>query len=131
MNRLIKFRSWNVEEKIMHDIAMPSWNGSHEVWKNNIPQSEIQYLTNDPAEEGILMQFTGLKDKNGKEIYEGDIVKWVINGNERIAPVYYDGLQACFWMGKDKNTNMLVLNDWMRGEHEVIGNIYQNPELLK
>jgi uncharacterized phage protein (TIGR01671 family) len=75
-------------------------------------------------------EYTGLKDKNEKEIFDGDFVVWKVNDIVRTAAVYFDELQACFWMGKDKDLGHLVLNDWMRGEYEVIGNIRQNPELL-
>ena len=64
-----------------------------------------------------LMQFTGLKDKNGKEIYEGDIVRWEQFKDEII---FRDG----FFQGRN-----LILTDWSRAE--IIGNIYENPELLK
>ena len=76
------------------------------------------------------LQYIDIKDKNDNPIYERDVVKWNINDIVRIAPVYYDQESACFWMGIDIKNNFLVLNDWLRGGYEIIGNIYENPELV-
>jgi hypothetical protein len=75
------------------------------------------------------MQFIGMKDVFGKEIYDGDILKWLINGTEVVGEVFYDDDWACFWM-KNKVRN-LICNDFGRGEYIVIGNIYENPELTE
>lgn len=114
--REIKFRAWDTETKEMnYDFLSKNW---------------LLVCIQSPYVE--LMQYTGLKDKNGKEIYEGDIATWFVNGISRTAPVYYDTEQACFWMGKEVNgKGGMVLNDWYRGEYEVIGNIYENPHLLE
>lgn len=75
-----------------------------------------------------LIQFTGLKDKNGKEIYEGDIVKWFVNDVIRTGIVDYIDGYGGFDM-KNFKDDYHVCCDWLRGEYEVIGNIYENPEL--
>lgn len=85
----------------------------------------------DPDDEIILMQYTGLKDKNGKEIYEGDItnngvVEWCKSlnwdsGGSNHPGFYFD----C------KETDELSYHDGFDNDTEVIGNIYENPELLK
>lgn len=78
-------------------------------------------------------QFSGLHDKNGKEIYEGDIFKSILNslGNELINPkLVYEELR---WVLKDssKNRNFEYLDYYEADtELEVVGNIYENPELL-
>jgi uncharacterized phage protein (TIGR01671 family) len=83
-----------------------------------------------------VMQFTGLQDKNGVEIYEGDILATSNNGKdgadiwilEVMGEVYWNGKFACW-------NHRIALNDdesiYSPQYVEVIGNIYQNPELLK
>lgn len=70
-----------------------------------------------------VMQFTGLKDKNDKEIYEGDIVE-TRYGKGKIT---YDETNACF----TPNVAAMDFEAWDIDYLEVIGNIYENPELIK
>lgn len=81
-----------------------------------------------------LMQFTGLLDKNGNEIYEGNIVRE--ENINAIWEVYYDEEEAWFWLRKPDE----VLGQWNCGEDpayphweesEIVGNIYKNPDLLR
>lgn len=70
---------------------------------------------------GILMQFTGLLDKNGKEIYEGDIYKW---GN---TPPEYKEIPRY----PDRLFHLIGERVLLPEDIEIIGNIYENPELIK
>lgn len=74
----------------------------------------------------ILMQYTGLKDKNGKEIYEGDILSTGnLESGHRIVEVYFK--DGCFYT-KDESFKKWRVAGWRTTE--IIGNIYENPELL-
>jgi len=128
MNREIKFRIWANTNDGLKMIYLDTFKFDNGLWF----QSDEHV---DEYEETI-MQFTGLKDKNGKEIYEGDILvkdehKWkVIWDNKRAAFAlwrispdkrYFDGrIQA-----------PMAMQEYLICETEVIGNIYENPELLK
>ena len=77
----------------------------------------------------ILMQYTGLHDKNGKEIYEGDIVKYRDSRGQHIEKVIFD--KGCFYAGMHWGSSTRVAPKLINTRiTEVIGNIYDNPELL-
>jgi len=114
--RDIKFRAWNIEDSEM-------FVNVHRQYDWNILQAESFYeLIND--KNIILMQYTGLKDKNGKEIYEGDIVK---NEHGHINFIVYSDFSMRFHTNGYYGGGVKFYNQI----NEIIGNIYENKELLK
>lgn len=116
----------------MRDIKFRVWNGKEMFygWGCFTNESNKQFvLTDDNKYMGILMQYTGLTDKNGKEIYEGDWVYCEDYPGEIRSGVVEWVDQWGFW-----NITLMEdgLGDVVRDMGvEVIGNIYKNPELLK
>lgn len=134
---MIKFRVWDKEEKKMHKVktiefsrrgariihlaeVQSNGKGDHKRWHSSVE----------------LMQSTGLKDKNGVEIYEGDILKILVMS---VSDKYVYG-EVVYEYGVSGLKN--VLNGWGYEQglipllevghvYEVVGNIYENPELLE
>ena len=129
MSREPKFMAWDTINKRMYPVAYPTWNGLVE-GKIDFVNHTVEVIDEDGDDKPVLMQFTGLLDRTGKEVYEGYIVKWYVNDVTRIGVVEYIPDRGCYDL-KNLNDEYHVCNDWFRGTYEVIGNIYENPELLR
>jgi uncharacterized phage protein (TIGR01671 family) len=129
MNREIKFRYYDKQEQKVYSM---NTGDMLSVVCGSIAAVHIQGdYTLDVPEEIILLQFTGLKDKNGKEIYEGDILKYSDNYPEFTGFVKYDNRFGMFTIEIEFNNQYNFLHHKMSPDLEVIGNIYENPELLE
>jgi len=125
--RKIKFRAWCKPEKAMFDVVLLEWSAATSdefsrmlLISSNNPYTVHQIHRNDSAidTDYVLLQFTGLLDKNGREVYEGDIVQFQTFDAQGIVTYTAPHFHAS---GHE-----------IRGyEYEVIGNIYENPELVK
>lgn len=122
--REIKFKAWDKEENLFleDDEFVIDNNGKVYRWLNNNTLELIEHFVE-------LLQYTGLKDKNGVEIYEGDIVLYS-EGTKMI--VMY---QAPKFIMKEKEKNKtwheFIKAPWDLQFEEVIGNKCENPELLE
>lgn len=125
--RKIKFRCWDIVNKKMRS--------DKDLW--DITYNEIFIHTPDQRALNI-MQYTGLKDINGTEIYEGDIVEYVNKGTKGIGKIVYglydnehqtDLGYYIQWLNQEYWRN--DLGYWKKKGIEVRGNIYENPTLLE
>ena len=133
--RKIKFRMWDPDKKVFTDCIDPF-------------TFDIK-ITLESIEDSLISQFTGLLDKNGKEVYEGDIVKGVYWGNfgeseDVIFEVsFFEGMfcyrKESYTIDGVQKYSLISLSEfnWEYGfkepwcHLEVMGNIYENPEVLE
>ena len=129
--REIKFRAWDKLNKQMLELNQLCFEDDSEPYmrKGIIGKKGHNHFQHYNFEDSILMQYTGLKDKNGKEIWEGDVVKICrVDGTKcEFAQVIYNEKMTGFGAIRNPLEIAAMLSI---GEHvEIIGNIYENPEL--
>ncbi len=136
--REIKFRVWHKQLKQMYGDA---WHGRcvGEA-STNSTNDHLRFLQ---SHDMVLMQYTGLKDKNGREIYEGDIVNvhifvqelgenfGVVEGEREFVAEVEFGVTGISVKNKNFSDNPVFYDQFHEESLEVTGNIYENPELLK
>lgn len=136
MSRELKFRAWIKDEGEMRYPSSDRYikfNGDCYYIVRNLANSRKQIFQRENPDNIELMQYTGLKDRNGKEIYEGDMPNGIYKG------MYIQWCNQCASFALFLNNatctsceNDIFWNDFLDdiNEIEIIGNIYENPELL-
>lgn len=130
MSREIKFRAWDKKQKkMLYGVSI----GTIKVWDENAPliSHEFSY-----SEDCIFEQYTGLKDNNGKEIYEGDLVRTTDRVTDKglIFPIgVVEFGQQAFWIcnvpsERPDFTHSETLLQYWETDLEVIGNIHEPPK---
>ena len=123
--RDIKFRAWDKVAKSVVSVVCLNLRDTYP-WHILVhPNGDGVQSYSQTKDSLVLLQYTGLKDKNGKEIYEGDVV---CNLDRHIYQIKYVGnsFRPVLASGKPDSNSTLWFYDM-----EVIGNIYENPELME
>ena len=137
--REIKFRAWDMHANFMTESftfdQLSGW-GDGSVSSNSSEKCGFSYVPehgSNCSDCYILMQYTGVKDKNGKEIYEGDIIEysWLWQDktiNKFAIVIFVDGM---FCLNNPKRKDLKVTTAVPNKTGLVVGNIYENPDLVE
>ena len=134
--RDIKFRAWDKQTKRLFQVQTLQFYGANNTvdacWTNGV-DFDGESTLGEPELNNLhnleLMQYTGLKDKKGVEIYEGDILFHPLQGRRKVYYPYSERV-ASYGLRDIDNGFGSTLQD-SHAVWEIIGNIYENPELLE
>lgn len=152
MNREIKFRVWDralnkmiTKENVKglldtvntgdcdtdYTYSRDEWYPAYDILIifDYFEEIQYRYIEDTSTKRFELMQYTGLHDKNGKEIYEGDIVRIIVNNNiEKICKVEFKN--GIFGVMFSKNKKLTAFPHFCNTTFEVIGNVFENGDIL-
>lgn len=124
--REIKFRAWDNHDKAMcYDINVYSDGSENEYWWAGdwyFESGDKSHFFDNSGKGNVLMQYTGLKDKNGVEIYEGDVIEYSSAFDPKGA--FTPNRMKVEWID-------IICGFKIVRNGKVIGNIYENPELIE
>ena len=123
--REIKFRAWHKPTQLMDDVALIDFYNEKIGILYADPVMQCESIQKYNFNEVELMQYTGLKDKNGNEIYEDDILKTWIGGYEQASPYVVEDMRKLYFELKRDNSYYRIQKT------EILGNIYENQELIE
>lgn len=119
MTREIKFRSWYLETNMVYS-------------KNMVRENQLGAFFEFYVDSHDIMQYTGFKDKNGKEIYDGDILKYSDGSDVSHHKIFFDEKIGRWSDVRMEDQDCQTTYDGFEfvGDCVVIGNIYENPDLI-
>ena len=136
MSRQIKFRAWDAEQNKM----IEAFDGEYQIRVNEEDGTLYcgGYMPNGDWNEPPLMQFTGLLDRNGNEIFEGDILKWKCSKSGCKKEQMY--VVTIEWKNGSHGYSLTIHDNgekwatqksyWNASEREIVGNVYENHDVL-
>ena len=127
MNRDIKFRAWVKDRKAIFEVVLINYVTKKVTYLLE-RVGHLLNVRNDKFNDIELMQYTGLKDKNEKEIYEGDIL-FESFGERYYKVVFENGSFRAEFEGDFEEHSFDLIDVVVQG-CKIVGNIYENPELL-